>query len=196
MPEALEYAVNIERQGSRLHGISGRAVKRGSVEISVLIPVFNERNTILEVIRRVQEQPFEKEIINVDDCSTDGTRELLQETDWPANVKVFYHDKNKGKGAGIRTGAQAATKDIIIIQDADLEYNPSDFGAVLRPILDGVADAAYGSRLLGTHRSFMLHHYMGNKLLTLITNVLYNNIVTDMESGYKAFRAPSHKDVR
>ena len=133
------------------------------MEISVLIPVFNERNTILEVIRRVQEQPFEKEIIIVDDHSTDGTRELLQETDWPANVKVLYHDKNKGKGAGIRTGAQAATKDIIIIQDADLEYNPSDFTAVLRPILDGVADVVYGSRFLGTHRSFMLHHYHGQQ---------------------------------
>jgi len=184
------------RQECRLHWISGRGVKRGSVEISVLIPVFNERNTILEVIRRVQEQPFEKEIIIVDDHSTDGTRELLQETDWPANVQVLYHDKNKGKGAGIRTGAQAATKDIIIIQDADLEYNPSDFSAVLRPILDGVADVVYGSRFLGTHRSFMLHHYMGNKLLTLITNVLYNNILTDMETGYKAFRAPILKGVR
>lgn len=166
------------------------------MEISVLIPVFNERNTILEVVRRVQEQPFEKEIIIIDDRSTDGTRELLQETYWPANIKVLYHDKNKGKGAGIRTGAQAATKDIIIVQDADLEYNPNDFGKVLQPILDGVADVVYGSRFLGTHRSFMLHHYMGNKLLTLITNVLYNNILTDMETGYKAFRTPILKDMR
>jgi glycosyltransferase involved in cell wall biosynthesis len=160
------------------------------VEISVLIPVYNEKDTILEVVRRVQEQPFAKEIIIVDDYSTDGTRALLQDTVWPPNVKLLYHDKNMGKGAGIRTGAQAATKDIIIIQDADLEYNPSDFGAVLRPILDGVADVVYGSRFLGTHRSFMLHHYLGNKMLTLITNVLYNNILTDMETGYKAFRAP------
>jgi glycosyltransferase involved in cell wall biosynthesis len=196
MLEVMECAAIVMRQECRSRGISGRREKRGSVEISVLIPVFNERNTIIEVIRRVQEQPFEKEIIIVDDHSTDGTRELLQETDWPANVKVFYHDKNKGKGAGIRTGAQAATKDIIIIQDADLEYNPSDFGVVLRPILDGVADVVYGSRFLGTHRSFMLHHYMGNKLLTLITNVLYNNILTDMETGYKAFRAPILKGVR
>ena len=196
MSEVMECAAIVMRQECRSRGISGRREKRGSVEISVLIPVFNERNTIIEVIRRVQEQPFEKEIIIVDDHSTDGTRELLQETDWPANVKAFYHDKNKGKGAGIRTGAQAATKDIIIIQDADLEYNPSDFGVVLRPILDGVADVVYGSRFLGTHRSFMLHHYMGNKLLTLITNVLYNNILTDMETGYKAFRAPILKGVR
>jgi glycosyltransferase involved in cell wall biosynthesis len=166
------------------------------VEITVLIPVFNERNTILEVVRRVQEQPFSKEIIIIDDCSVDGTRELLQQTAFPPNVKVLFHNKNMGKGAGIRTGIQAATKDITIIQDADLEYNPSDFGAVLRPILDGVADVVYGSRFLGTHRSFMLHHYLGNKLLTLTTNVLYNNILTDMETGYKAFRTPILKGVR
>lgn len=166
------------------------------MEITVLIPVFNERNTILEVVRRVQEQPFSKEIIIIDDCSVDGTRELLQQTAFPPNVKVLFHNKNMGKGAGIRTGIQAATKDITIIQDADLEYNPSDFGAVLRPILDGVADVVYGSRFLGTHRSFMLHHYLGNKLLTLTTNVLYNNILTDMETGYKAFRTPILKGVR
>lgn len=176
-------------------GVSDKK-RRESVEISVLIPVYNEKATILEVVRRVQEQPLEKEIIIVDDCSTDGTRELLQETAWPPNVKVLYHDKNRGKGAGIRTAVQGATKDIIIIQDADLEYNPSDFMAVLRPIIDGVADVVYGSRFLGTHRSFMLHHYLGNKLLTLITNVLYNNILTDMETGYKAFRAPVLKGMR
>lgn len=176
-------------------GVSDKK-RRESVEISVLIPVYNEKTTILEVVRRVQEQPLEKEIIIVDDCSTDGTRELLQETAWPPNVKVLYHDKNRGKGAGIRTAVQGATKDIIIIQDADLEYNPSDFMAVLRPIIDGVADVVYGSRFLGTHRSFMLHHYLGNKLLTLITNVLYNNILTDMETGYKAFRAPVLKGMR
>jgi glycosyltransferase involved in cell wall biosynthesis len=132
------------------------------VEISVLIPVYNEKDTILEVVRRVQEQPFDKEIIIIDDCSTDGTRRVLQESIWPPNVKLLYHEKNMGKGAGIRTGAQAATKEIVIIQDADLEYNPTDFGAVLRPILDGVADVVYGSRFLGTHRSFMLHHDLGN----------------------------------
>ena len=165
------------------------------MDISVLIPVYNEKDTILEVVRRVQEQPFDKEIIIVDDCSNDGTREVLKETIWPPNVKVFYHEKNMGKGAGVRTAVRAATKEIIIIQDADLEYNPSDFASVLRPILDGVADVVYGSRFLGTHRSFMLHHYMGNKLLTLITNVLFNNILTDMETGYKAFRAPILKSV-
>ena len=166
------------------------------MELSVIIPVYNERNTITEVIRRVQAQPYETEIIIVDDASTDGTREALQQTDWPAGVHVFYHEKNRGKGAAIRTALPVASKDIILIQDADLEYNPSDYATVLRPILDGVADVVYGSRFLGIHRSFMLHHYVGNKFLTFLTNVLYNNILTDMETGYKAFRAPVLKGVR
>jgi glycosyltransferase involved in cell wall biosynthesis len=165
------------------------------LELSIIIPVYNERNTIGEVIRRVQAQPYETEIIVVDDASTDGTRELLQQTEWPDNVYVFYHEKNRGKGAAIRTALPSASKDIILIQDADLEYNPSDYATVLRPILDGVADVVYGSRFLGIHRSFMLHHYVGNKFLTLLTNVLYNNILTDMETGYKAFRAPVLRGV-
>ena len=166
------------------------------MEISVLVPVYNERNTILEVVRRVMEQPFEKELIIVDDCSTDGTRELLQQTQWPSNVRILYHEQNRGKGAAIRTALSAVTKDVVIIQDADLEYNPSDFGVVLRPILDGVADVVYGSRFLGIHRSFMLHHYLGNKFLTIITNVLYNNMLTDMETGYKAFRSHVLKGIK
>jgi glycosyltransferase involved in cell wall biosynthesis len=166
------------------------------LEISVIIPVYNERQTIAEVVRRVQEQPFAKEIIIVDDCSKDGTRDLLQQTAWPDNVRILYHAKNQGKGAAIRTALGAVAKDIIIIQDADLEYNPDDFGVVLKPILDGVADVVYGSRFLGIHRSFMLHHYLGNKMLTLITNVFYNNMLTDMETGYKAFRAPVLKGLR
>jgi glycosyltransferase involved in cell wall biosynthesis len=165
-------------------------------EVSVIIPAYNEVKTILEVVRRVQAQPFSKEIIIVDDCSVDGTTELLAQTAFPDNVHVLRHAKNMGKGAGIRTGVQAATKDIVIIQDADLEYNPSDFPIVLRPILDGVADVVYGSRFLGIHRSFMLHHYLGNRFLSLVTNVLYNNMLTDMETGYKAFRAPIIKSLR
>jgi glycosyltransferase involved in cell wall biosynthesis len=165
------------------------------LELSVIIPVYDERDTIAEVIRRVQAQPYETEIIVVDDASTDGTRELLQQTEWPANVRVFFHEMNRGKGAAIRTALPSASKDIILIQDADLEYNPSDYATVLRPILDGVADVVYGSRFLGIHRSFMLHHYVGNKFLTLLTNVLYNNILTDMETGYKAFRAPVLRGV-
>ncbi|HEX8998039.1 MAG TPA: glycosyltransferase family 2 protein [Ktedonobacterales bacterium] len=159
-------------------------------QVSVIIPVYNEAKTILEVVRRVQSQSNVGEIIIVDDCSTDGTRELLKRTAFPESVRVFYHDQNMGKGAGIRTGVKAASKDIIIIQDADLEYNPTDFPIVLRPILDGVADVVYGSRFLGIHRSFMLHHYLGNRFLSAVTNLLYNNMLTDMETGYKAFRAP------
>jgi glycosyltransferase involved in cell wall biosynthesis len=170
--------------------------KGADVDISVIIPVYNERNTILEVVQRVQKQPFGKEIIIVDDCSTDGTTEILKETDWPDNVHVFFHQKNKGKGAALRTGIPHTTKAITIIQDADLEYNPDDFGVVLKPILDGVADVVYGSRFLGIHRSFMLHHYIGNKMLTIMTNILYNNILTDMETGYKAFRTEIIQGVK
>ncbi len=176
--------------------ISGGSPEGCLVQLSVIIPVYNEVKTITEVVARVQAQPYEKEIIIVDDCSTDGTRELLQTTEWSPNVQIYFHEKNRGKGAGIRTALTYASKDIIIIQDADLEYNPDDFGMVLRPILDGVADVVYGSRFLGIHRSFMLHHYIGNKLLTLITNLLYNNMLTDMETGYKAFRAEVLKGVR
>lgn len=165
-------------------------------EVSVIIPVYNEVNTILEVLRRVMGQPNVTEIVIIDDCSRDGSGELLKQTPFPQGVKVLFHDKNRGKGAAIRTGVQAATKEIIIIQDADLEYNPSDFPVVLRPILDGVADVVYGSRFLGTHRSFMLHHYLGNRLLSMMTNVLYNNMLTDMETGYKAFRAPIIKSMK
>jgi glycosyltransferase involved in cell wall biosynthesis len=170
--------------------------KGADVDISVLIPVYNERNTILEVVQRVQKQPFDKEIIIVDDCSSDGTTEILKETDWPDNVQIYFHTKNMGKGAALRTGIPHATKAITIIQDADLEYNPDDFGVVLKPILDGVADVVYGSRFLGIHRSFMLHHYIGNKMLTIMTNILYNNILTDMETGYKAFRTEIIQGVK
>ncbi|MDE3231131.1 MAG: glycosyltransferase family 2 protein, partial [Chloroflexota bacterium] len=150
---------------------------QGAQCVSVIIPVYNEVKTILEVVRRVASQPTVGEIVIVDDCSTDGARELLQQTTFPELVKVLYHDRNMGKGAGIRTGVKAATKDIIIIQDADLEYNPTDFPVVLRPILDGVADVVYGSRFLGVHRSFMFSHYVGNRFLSLVTNVLYNNML-------------------
>jgi glycosyltransferase involved in cell wall biosynthesis len=170
--------------------------KGADMDVSVIIPVYNERNTILEVVQRVQKQPVDKEIIIVDDCSTDGTTELLQQTDWPDNVRVFFHQKNMGKGAALRTGIPHASKAITIIQDADLEYNPDDFAVVLKPIVDGVADVVYGSRFLGIHRSFMLHHYIGNKMLTIMTNILFNNILTDMETGYKAFRTEIIKGIK
>jgi glycosyltransferase involved in cell wall biosynthesis len=165
------------------------------MEISVLIPVYNEVKTILTVIDRVRAQPFETEIIIVDDGSQDGTRDLLHSTELPPNVKVLFHEQNQGKGAALRTGIASVTKPITIIQDADLEYNPEDYKVLLKPIEDGVADVVYGSRFIGIHRSFLFTHYVGNKLLTLITNVLYNNILTDMETGYKAFRSEILKRV-
>ena len=165
------------------------------MEVSIIIPVYNEKQTIQQVIAQVQQAPYQKEIIIVDDGSSDGTREILQQSQWPENVHIFYHEKNRGKGAGIRTAVQYASKEVIVIQDADLEYDPKDLAVVLRPIIDGKADVVYGSRFLGIHRAFLFWHYLGNKLLTLLTNVLYNNMLTDMETGYKAFRAPILKSM-
>jgi glycosyltransferase involved in cell wall biosynthesis len=166
------------------------------MEVSVIIPVYNEKATIQQVVEQVQQSPYHKEIIIVDDCSTDGTREVLQQSSWPENVHIYYHEKNKGKGAGIRTAVEHASKEVIVIQDADLEYDPKDLEVVLKPIVDGKADVVYGSRFLGIHRAFLFWHYMGNRLLTFITNVLYNNMLTDMETGYKAFRAPILKSIK
>ena len=160
------------------------------MEVSIIIPVYNEKNTIQQVIAQVQQAPYQKEILIVDDGSTDGTRDILQQSQWPENVHIYYHEHNRGKGAGIRTAVQHASKEVIVIQDADLEYDPKDLEVVLKPIAEGKADVVYGSRFLGIHRAFLFWHYLGNKLLTLITNVLYNNMLTDMETGYKAFRAP------
>ncbi|HEY7349255.1 MAG TPA: glycosyltransferase family 2 protein [Ktedonobacterales bacterium] len=165
------------------------------MEVSVIIPVYNEKATIQRVIEMVQQTPYSKEIIIVDDCSTDGTRAILEQSAWPENVHIYYHAKNMGKGAGVRTGVQHATKEVIVIQDADLEYDPKDLDVVLKPIMDGKADVVYGSRFLGIHRAFLFWHYMGNKLLTFIANLLYNNMLTDMETGYKAFRAPILKSI-
>lgn len=166
------------------------------MDISVIVPAYNEKATIQKVIELVQQIPYPKEIIVVDDCSTDGTRELLQQTNWAENVHIYYHEKNMGKGAGIRTGIQHAAKDVVVIQDADLEYDPKDLAVVLKPIADGEADVVYGSRFLGVHRAFLFWHYLGNKLLTLTTNVLYDNTLTDMETGYKAFRTPILKNLK
>ncbi len=166
------------------------------MEVSVIIPVYNEKGTIQQVVEQVERVPFVTEIIIVDDCSKDGTREILQQGIWPDHVHIYYHEKNMGKGAGIRTAVQHATKDVIVIQDADLEYDPKDLETVLRPIADGKADVVYGSRFLGIHRAFLFWHYLGNKLLTFITNLLYNNMLTDMETGYKAFRAPILKSIK
>jgi glycosyltransferase involved in cell wall biosynthesis len=160
------------------------------MKLSVVIPVFNEVGTIEEIISRVQSTPFDKEIIIIDDCSTDGTIEMLRKIEIKSdNVKAFYHARNQGKGAALRKGFANVQGDIVIIQDADLEYDPREYGKILEPILDGRADVVYGSRFLGgPHRVLFFWHYLGNKFLTLLSNAMSNLNLTDMETCYKAFR--------
>jgi glycosyltransferase involved in cell wall biosynthesis len=160
------------------------------MKLTVVIPVFNEKSTILEIIRRVEEVPLslEKEIVVVDDFSGDGTREILQGLGLPG-VTVVFHDRNRGKGAALRTGFARAAGDIVLIQDADLEYNPSEYPGLLAPILDGRADVVYGSRFLGgEHRVLLFWHSVGNKFLTRLSNMVSNLNLTDMETCYKVFR--------
>jgi glycosyltransferase involved in cell wall biosynthesis len=168
------------------------------VRLSVVIPVYNEVETIQEIVSRVQAVDLEKEIIIVDDGSTDGTREHLQEISLAQkNVRVFYHDRNQGKGAALRTGFELTTGDIVIIQDADLEYDPTEYPVLLGPILDGRADIVYGSRFLGgPHRVLFFWHYLGNKFLTLLSNALTNLNLTDMETCYKVFRREVLSDIQ
>jgi glycosyltransferase involved in cell wall biosynthesis len=159
------------------------------MKITVLIPIYNEIHTIREIISRVQAQKIAEEILLVDDGSTDGTREILSEYDGHGPFRVILHEVNQGKGAAVRTGLDNARGDVILIQDADLEYDPRDYPALLKPIEEGVADVVYGSRFLGgPRRTAMFWHMLANKLLTLMTNVLYDTILSDMETGYKVFR--------
>ena len=168
------------------------------MRLSVVIPVYNEVGTIKEIVSRVQAVDLEKEIIIVDDGSTDGTREQLQKIALSQeNIKVFYHDRNQGKGAALRTGFEGATGDIVIVQDADLEYDPREYPVLLEPILDGRADIVYGSRFLGgPHRVLFFWHYLGNKFLTLLSNALTNLNLTDMETCYKVFRREVLNDIQ
>jgi glycosyltransferase involved in cell wall biosynthesis len=158
--------------------------------LSVIVPVYNEEKTLLPLLKKVQSVKFfglKKQIIIVNDGSTDGTGLILQKLKIPGGV-ILHHEKNQGKGAAIRTAIPHTKGEIVIIQDADLEYDPNDYKIVLAPILDGLADVVYGSRFLGVHRAFMFWHYVGNKVLTSVTNLLYDTVLTDMETCYKAFR--------
>jgi glycosyltransferase involved in cell wall biosynthesis len=158
------------------------------LKLSIVIPVYNEKDTLLTLLDRVLETPYEKEILIVDDRSTDGTRELLQGYEHPV-VRKFYHEVNQGKGAALRTAIGHATGDIVLIQDADLEYDPSEYPRLIQPIEDDLADVVYGSRFLGgPHRVLFYWHYLGNQVLTTFSNMLTNLNLTDMETCYKVFR--------
>jgi glycosyltransferase involved in cell wall biosynthesis len=157
--------------------------------LSVVMPVYNEQDTVEEMIRRVLQVPLRIELIVVDDGSKDRTREILGTLSRELNFKLFLQPSNQGKGAALRRGFQEVTGDLVVIQDADLEYSPEEYPDLIQLICEGRADVVYGSRFLGRHRVFLFTHYAGNRLLTLITNVLYNTMLTDMETCYKVMRA-------
>ncbi len=167
------------------------------MKLSVVIPVYNEIHTIEEIIRRVQAVEFEKELILVDDYSTDGSREYLQTLTEP-NIHVLFHEKNQGKGAALQTGFEHVTGDVVVIQDADLEYSPEEYPLLLNPILAGKADVVYGSRFLtGAERRVLLFwHSLGNKFLTFLSNMITDLNLTDMETCYKMFRAEILKEIK
>jgi glycosyltransferase involved in cell wall biosynthesis len=161
------------------------------MKLSIVIPCYNERNTIRTIVDAVRASPVaEKEIIVVDDCSTDGTRDLLKSEIEPLVTRIIYHAVNQGKGAAVRTGFTAATGDAVIVQDADLEYDPQEYPRLLKPMLDGKADVVFGSRFMGAeaHRVVYFWHMVGNRVLTLVSNMCTNLNLTDMEAGYKMFR--------
>jgi glycosyltransferase involved in cell wall biosynthesis len=160
------------------------------VKLSVVIPVYNERETVEELLRRVQAVTIEKEIILVDDGSSDGTRDLLAALEGKPGIRVIYHGHNQGKGAALRSGFAAAQGDVILVQDADLEYDPEDYHRLLHPIVAGKADVVLGSRFIGgePHRVLYYWHYVGNRALTTLSNVFTNLNLTDMETCYKVFR--------
>ncbi|HQH70792.1 MAG TPA: glycosyltransferase family 2 protein [bacterium] len=166
------------------------------MRLSVIMPVYNEKDTIREIIAKVMNEETDKELIIVDDCSTDGTTEILK-TIQDERIKIFFHDVNQGKGAAIRTAVEHVTGDIVIIQDADLEYNPTEYTRIIKPILSNKADVVYGSRFKGPEqRVLFFWHYLANKFLTLVSNMLTNLNLSDMETCYKAFRATVIKKIQ
>jgi len=167
-----------------------------AMKLSVVIPVYNEKDTIREILRRVQDVDLPKEIIVIDDCSTDGTREILQSLPPSDNVKILFQPRNAGKGAALRAGFRQVSGDIVIIQDADLEYDPAEYPELIRPILKNKADVVYGSRFLsGPHRVLFFWHSVGNRVLTTLSNMLTDLNLTDMETCYKVFRADILKKI-
>ena len=168
--------------------------------LSIIVPVYNEAKTVRELLARVRAVDLgpgvAREIVVVDDCSTDGTPEALRAEAAAADTVVIRHPRNRGKGAAVRTGLAAAGGDILLIQDADLEYDPRDYPALLRPILEGRAKVVYGSRFLGEHKAMYFWHSVGNKTLTLIANILFDTTLTDMETCYKVFTAEVARSFR
>jgi glycosyltransferase involved in cell wall biosynthesis len=171
---------------------------RAGFKLSVVIPVYNEERWIREVVRRVQEVPIPKEIIIVEDCSTDDTRTVLKEIETECNnVRVFYQPHNQGKGAALREGFRHAAGDVVLVQDADLEYDPAEYPRLIQPIIEGRADVVFGSRFIGeSHRVLYFWHYVANKALTLLSNMFTNLNLTDMETCYKVFRREVLADVQ
>ncbi len=162
-----------------------------ALKLSVVMPIYNEEKTLEQIVAAVQKTPYEKELVLVDDCSTDRTPEIIAELGrkW-GNIRAFRHETNKGKGGALATGFANVTGDVVLIQDADLEYDPGDYPVLLRPILDGRADVVFGSRFLGGPyvRVHLFHHYVGNRMLTIFSNVCTNLNLTDMETCYKVFK--------
>lgn len=161
------------------------------MRLSIIMPCYNELHTIESIVAAVKNSPYpDKEIIVVDDCSTDGTRDLLRRSIEPQVDRVIYHERNQGKGAALRTGIAAATGDVVVIQDADLEYDPNEYPKIMAPIIQGKADVVYGSRFMGgeAHRVVYFWHMVGNRFLTLLSNIFTNLNLTDMETCYKAFK--------
>jgi glycosyltransferase involved in cell wall biosynthesis len=184
---------------ARLWRSDGLMARRVAIEdplLSVVMPVYNEADTIEEILQRVLSVPIRIELIVVDDGSTDGTREKLAALQGRHDFKYFPQPRNCGKGAAIRRGFAEVTGDIVVIQDADLEYSPEEYPHLIELICDGRADVVYGSRFLGRHRAFMFSHYVGNRFLTLVTNLLYNTMLTDMETCYKVMRADVLRSMR
>ncbi len=168
------------------------------MRLSIIIPVYNECETLREIlsqVRAVEMDGVEKEILAVDDGSTDGSRDILADEAGTGDLSVFYHNRNRGKGAAVRTAIEHATGDIILIQDADLEYDPRDYPRLIQPIVEGRVTVVYGSRFLGPRKAMLFWHMLGNKLLTLTTNILFNAILSDMETCYKCFRADVIKGI-
>jgi glycosyltransferase involved in cell wall biosynthesis len=166
------------------------------MKLSIVIPVYNEKDTILKVLDRVRQVDLPKEIIVVDDNSTDGTREILQSLPASSDLRVLFQPENQGKGAALRTGFSAVTGDIVVIQDADLEYDPAEYSRLIDPILANKADVVYGSRFLGgPHRVLFYWHSLGNRILTTLSNMLTDLNLTDMETCYKVFRAEILKEI-